>query len=91
MEPAGRPLKVIGLGPGSGEWVSRRNVDALKGASRVLLRTEIHPSTQMLLSEGIAFESCDDLYEKAVSFDELYRAIARRAAAGERGKSRKGK
>jgi tetrapyrrole methylase family protein/MazG family protein len=34
----------------------------------------------MLLTEGIAFDTCDDLYEKAFSFDELYRAIARRAA-----------
>ena len=80
MESTRGPLKVIGLGPGAGDWIPRRNVDALKSASSVLLRTEIHPSTQMLLTEGIAFDTCDDLYDKAFTFDELYRAIARRAA-----------
>ncbi len=46
----------------------------------MLLRTEIHPSTQLLLAEGIAYSSCDDLYEAVESFEELYAAIAARAA-----------
>ena len=81
MESPSGPLKVIGLGPAGGEWLPKRNVDALHSASRVLLRTEIHPSTQFLLSEGIAYESCDDLYESAESFEELYKAIAERACS----------
>src|SRR5688572_20032815 len=39
----------------------------------------------MLLAEGVQFESCDDLYESAESFDDLYRAVAERAAALEAG------
>jgi tetrapyrrole methylase family protein/MazG family protein len=85
LESAGQPLKVIGLGPAGGEWLPKRNVDALRSASRVLLRTEIHPSTQFLLGQGIDFESCDDLYEGAESFDLLYSAIADRAAGLEDG------
>ncbi|MEO7453936.1 MAG: nucleoside triphosphate pyrophosphohydrolase [Fimbriimonadales bacterium] len=80
MEPTRRKLIVVGLGPAGGEWIPQRNVDALKSASTVLLRTMIHPSTQMLLAEGIHFESCDDLYETADCFESLYRSVAKRAS-----------
>lgn len=83
MESAGSKIKlrVVGLGPGDLSWIPQRNVDALKSASMVLLRTEVHPSTQLLLEERIEFQGCDHFYESADSFQELYLAIAQRAAA----------
>jgi len=74
-------LQVVGLGPGNPDWIPKRNIDALKGASMVLLRTEIHPSTQLLVENEIAFITCDDLYESSESFPALYEAVAARAAA----------
>lgn len=47
----------------------------------MLLRTGQHPSADILSEEGIAFETCDDLYDSADTFEELYDGIASRAAA----------
>jgi tetrapyrrole methylase family protein/MazG family protein len=82
LEPSGSKvrLRVVGLGPGDPAWIPQRNIDALLGASIILLRTEVHPSTQMLLEKRLDFKSCDDLYESSDSFYELYAAIAARAA-----------
>ena len=80
MERSDKPLKVIGLGPGNVDWIPRGNIDALKSASIVLLRTEIHPSTKLLLDQGIDYRSCDDLYQTCSTFEDLYHAIASRAA-----------
>ncbi|MEW5884532.1 MAG: nucleoside triphosphate pyrophosphohydrolase [Armatimonadota bacterium] len=75
------PLLVVGLGPGARERLPNRNLAALKAARAVLLRTQHHPSTKILIEEGIAFETCDDIYDKADTFEELYEGISERAAA----------
>jgi tetrapyrrole methylase family protein/MazG family protein len=74
------PVLVVGLGPGGRARLPQENLAALKQASTVLLRTGQHPSAKILTDEGIAFETCDDVYESAESFEELYERIAERAA-----------
>lgn len=74
------PLIVVGLGPGSRERLPRRNLEALKTASTVLLRTQHHPSAEILKAEGIRFETCDDLEDDANDLEALCESIAERAA-----------
>ena len=69
-------LTIVGLGPGP--------LDALTLAARaalsegpVLLRTRQHPIVNCF-AESRSWDSCDDLYESATSFTELYAEIARR-------------
>ncbi|MBA3726311.1 MAG: nucleoside triphosphate pyrophosphohydrolase [Armatimonadetes bacterium] len=78
-------ITVVGLGPGSRDALPERNLDALRSASRVILRTQVHPIVALLTAEGIAFESCDDLYESCGDFDELYDSIADRVLASGEG------
>ncbi|MGI8923906.1 MAG: nucleoside triphosphate pyrophosphohydrolase [Fimbriimonadales bacterium] len=78
-------ITVVGLGPGSADALPRRNLGALRSASRVILRTRVHPLVALLTAEGIAFESCDDLYESCGDFDELYNSIADRVQASGEG------
>jgi len=75
------PLLIVGLGPGGRSRLPQENLSALKEARAVLLRTGQHPSADILIEEGIAFETCDDLYDNADTFEELYEGIASRAAA----------
>ncbi len=67
-----RPVvRVVGLGPGTLDHVTRRTLSLLNDASVARLRTRQHPS-------AAAFErvpSYDDLYDDAGSFEELYEAI----------------
>lgn len=71
-------LKIVGLGPGSKDGIPPANLEALRSARRVILRTAHHPSADLLREAGIAFETCDDLYESSATFEELYQAIADR-------------
>jgi tetrapyrrole methylase family protein/MazG family protein len=72
-----RRITVIGLGPGDPRHVTLAAHDALSQASEVWIRTEKHPA-RAALPPGLLVHTCDDLYETAESFDEVYRAIARR-------------
>lgn len=74
-------ITVIGLGPGDPARIPQPNFAALQSGRRVILRTKIHPTTSYLEERGIAFESCDDLYEASGSFDELYDLIADRVTS----------
>ncbi len=71
-------ISIVGLGPGDRSQIPLRNLDALRSAERVILRTQIHPAAGHLRAEGIAFETCDDLYETAENFESLYLQIAQR-------------
>ena len=64
-------IRVVGLGPGDADLMTRRTFDLLREASVVRLRTRVHPAAD-------AFDdvvSYDDLYERADSFEALYEAI----------------
>ena len=79
-------VRVVGLGPGDADLLTRRTFDLLRDAPVVRLRTRVHPAAAAFPDPA----SYDDLYERAASFDELYDAIvadlielAREAPGGE--------
>ncbi|HJU80907.1 MAG TPA: nucleoside triphosphate pyrophosphohydrolase [Acidimicrobiia bacterium] len=72
------PLLVIGLGPAGLEQLPQSTTDLLLNpAYKVILRTIAHPAAEELstLREVV---TCDDLYERADNFEEVYAAIVER-------------
>src|SRR5262245_57883695 len=70
-------ITIVGLGPGD---VSLRTVGtqrALDLASKIILRTSIHPGLEDL-DDDDRVTSCDDLYESLSDFESVYEAIANR-------------
>lgn len=64
-------IRVVGLGPGDAEHLTRRTYELLRDAPVARLRTRVHPAAAALPDVA----SYDDLYESAATFDELYRGI----------------
>jgi tetrapyrrole methylase family protein/MazG family protein len=64
-------VRVVGLGPGDVDLLTRRTARLLEQAPVVRLRTRVHPAASGL---G-AIESYDEWYERAESFEALYDAI----------------
>lgn len=64
-------VRVLGLGPGADDHVTRRSWSLLNESPVVRLRTRQHPSAHRLDH----VESYDELYEGADSFESLYLAI----------------
>ena len=84
--PLSGPLTAAGLGPGTLDrtpWDIRAAL--FDPANRVILRTARHPAAEEVLERRPDADACDDLYEAAESFEEVYEAIAERVltAAGE--------
>jgi len=75
-EDAVRTLVIAGLGPGALEMVPQETISLAKRAEKVFLRTQEHPSVEILRRERIPFTSFDSLYAEAEDFDRLYRNIA---------------
>jgi tetrapyrrole methylase family protein / MazG family protein len=71
-------ITIVGLGPGSPGHLTVGALEALKSGRPVLLRTGIHPTVDALKAMGIRFTTCDDLYERAHSFEDVYAACAER-------------
>ena len=69
-------ITIIGLGAERGD-VTKRALDALAKADRVLVRTAAHPSVQSLEEAGIPFETLDAFYERCRTYETLTRAIVR--------------
>jgi len=69
-------LTIVGLGPGPLDALTLAARAAL-GEGPVLLRTRQHPIVDFL-AESRSWDSCDDLYESATSFSELYAEIIHR-------------
>jgi len=74
----GARITIVGLGPGSADLMSVQTLELLRQAPRIILRTARHPAVTELPDYGIRFTSCDDLYERHGSFEEVYRAIVAR-------------
>ena len=79
-------IRIIGLGPASLDRVpARARQHLLDPGVPVVLRTLAHPAAAEL-ARLRRVEPCDDLYEQAEDFDEVYRGITARvlgrAAAG---------
>src|SRR5918995_5311823 len=83
MTAAASRITVVGLGPGNPELRTvgtQREIDA---ADRIILRTRIHPGLGDLAADPRVTD-CDDLYESAADFDDLYPAIAQRVLSSAR-------
>lgn len=77
-------IKVIGLGPGSLDRVASPVRDLLVDpVTTVVCRTAHHPAAAELAQLRPVID-CDDLYEGADRFDDLYQAIADRVIAAAR-------
>lgn len=53
----------------------------LQNCAQVILRTAVHPTVAELEKQNVKFTSCDDLYEKAASFEEVYNSVVERVLA----------
>ena len=69
-------IKILGLGPGSREAITLGAFEELKNVEKIFLRTVKHPTVSYLVECGVRFESYDEKYETAESFDEIYKNIA---------------
>ena len=80
-------IKVVGMGPGDFGSMTVESWETIQKASRLILRTAIHPTAEEMARRGISFSSYDEKYEKAVNFEALYTFIANdliaKAKAGE--------
>jgi tetrapyrrole methylase family protein / MazG family protein len=76
-------ITIVGLGPGNPELRTVGTQRALDAADRIILRTRIHPGLEDLVSDPRVTD-CDDLYERADDFDDLYAAIAHRVVTAGR-------
>jgi len=77
MTPPASRITVVGLGPGNPELRTVGAQRALDAAEHIILRTRIHPGLGDLAADPRVTD-CDDLYESAGEFGDLYPAIAQR-------------
>src|SRR5215203_5429191 len=70
-------ITIVGLGPGNRATRTIETQDALDSATKVILRTGIHPGLDDLLGDP-RISTCDDLYGVHDSFDAVYVAIVDR-------------
>lgn len=74
-------LSIIGLGPAGLDRLPERVLRWLDDPQRtVIVRTQHHPACSELMARRKVV-TCDDLYEQAESFDDVYRLIADRVVA----------
>jgi tetrapyrrole methylase family protein/MazG family protein len=73
-------ITIAGLGYGDPAARTRAVQDALDRASRIVLRTSIHPGIEDLLDDPRVV-ACDDIYERERSFDAVYAAVVDRIIA----------
>ncbi len=64
-------VRVVGLGPGTPDHVTRRTWTLLSEAPVARLRTRQHPSAAVFSD----VPSYDEFYDRSASFDELYQSI----------------
>ncbi len=83
---AGRPgVVVVGLGPAGPELVPVATIEALRGATRCLVRTARHPAAALVRAVATgAVEDLDRLYDTAGTFDDVYAAIVEEVVAAAR-------
>ena len=70
-------ITIVGLGPGDPALRTLATQRALDFADAIVLRTRIHPGLDDL-SRDPRVTDCDDLYQSAATFEDLYTAIAER-------------
>ncbi len=70
-------VTIVGLGPAGADLLTPATLAAIEAAPVRILRTAVHPAAAVMV-DAI---SCDDLYESADTFDEVYAAVAERVVA----------
>lgn len=68
-------LTIIGLGPGSKEYLTIDAYDVLVNSDLVYVRTLKHPVINYLESKNVKFESYDYKYENNDKFEDVYDSI----------------
>ncbi|MFR7836146.1 MAG: nucleotide pyrophosphohydrolase, partial [Ezakiella sp.] len=67
-------LTIVGLGFGEKKGITLEALDTIKNSSNVILRTKHHPTVELIDEMGIEYKPCDEFYEKADNFEELYKS-----------------
>ncbi len=70
-------ITLLGLGPGNPDLLTRQAWEFLHSSSEIYLRTSLHPVVSHL-PDHLIFQSFDDLYETAETFDAVYEEIIER-------------
>lgn len=65
-------LVIVGLGPGTKDYISYRAWSALQESTCLILRTSQHPIAAEMQEAGVDFTTCDHFYEQLASFDTVY-------------------
>ncbi|MBM3274355.1 MAG: nucleotide pyrophosphohydrolase, partial [Candidatus Sericytochromatia bacterium] len=65
----------MGLGPGDPADLTLKAERVLRGATRLFLRTSIHPTITVLGDWGLKFASFDELYREGATFEAVYQEI----------------
>jgi tetrapyrrole methylase family protein/MazG family protein len=73
-------ITIVGLGPAGADQMTRAGWAAIESAQRVILRTLDHPAA-VDIARVREVETCDDLYEQAAAFADVYERIAERVLA----------
>jgi len=68
-------ITVVGLGPGSSQYLTREAWDILSSAGEVYLRTERHPAVSDL-PQSVRLHGFDHLYQSEQEFESVYQKIA---------------
>ena len=63
-------ITIVSLGPGDPALLTLQTAEALRGAKRLMLRTERHPVAAWLKEQEIPFVSFDPYYDHFDDFDE---------------------
>lgn len=71
-------LTIVGLGFGEKKGITLEALNIIKNSSNVILRTKHHPTVELLDEMGIKYKTCDEFYEKAENFEDLYKNIAKK-------------
>lgn len=69
-------LTIVGLGPGSKDYLTLEALDVILAAEMVYVRTMKHPVIDYLIEKGATFKSFDDHYESGETFEAVYESIA---------------
>lgn len=69
-------INIIGLGPGSKEYLTLEAYDTIKNAKTVYMRTKKHPVIEYISDLDVELIDYDYMYEDAEVFETVYEKIA---------------
>ena len=70
-------IDIVGLGAGAAGLMTTGTWEVLSDAALIILRTSRHPSVAELDERGLQYVTCDNLYDSADDFSDVYAAIAK--------------